>query len=282
MILPAKENPVIGIAGLGLIGGSLAKAFRRAGYSVAGFDRSGEAVRAALASGAADEASTVPDVLRDADITFVALYPKGTVEFICRAAPLFRGRIVLDCCGIKGAVCEAIGPAARENGFTFIGGHPMAGTEESGFKAASADLFQGASFLMTPEPGTPPKAVEAVIAAVRAAGFARVIQTTPGEHDRMIAFTSQLPHVLACAYIQSPAFPDCAGFSAGSFRDVSRVAHINAPLWAELFIENKTALCEEIDRMIENMKALRNAADEADTGRLRALLQSARERKDSV
>lgn len=277
-----EQKPVIGIAGLGLIGGSLAKAFRRAGYRVAGYDRSGDVVRAAREAGAADEAAAQPAVLRQADITFVALYPQATVDFVRREAALFRSRIVVDCCGVKGPVCAALFPFARENGFIFIGGHPMAGTEESGFSAARAALFDGASFLLVPEQSTPAAAVEAVSKAVCAAGFARVVPATPEQHDRMIAFTSQLPHVIACAYVQSPAFAECAGFSAGSLRDVSRVAHINAPLWSELFLENRTALCAQIDGLIANMEALRDAVGQADSGRLCALLQAARERKDSV
>lgn len=273
----------IGIAGLGLIGGSLAKAFKRASFFVAGFDIDETAVGSALSSGAIDAGGCGPEPLFSCDYVFVALYPEGIIRFVKDNAPHFKnGAVVVDCCGIKSAVCEAIYGGEQYKNFTFIGGHPMAGTENSGFAASSADLFRGASFILTPREGEDPKTVKKLRELILKAGFGGVVVTTPKHHDRMIAFTSQLPHVLACAYVMSPSCPEHGGYSAGSYRDVSRVAHINPELWSELFIDNRDELCEEIDIMIENMTAIRDAAKRGDKIALSRLLSRARKIKDTV
>lgn len=273
----------IGVAGLGLIGGSLAKAFKRAGFWVAGFDIDKQTVICAQKEGSADIASTQPDVLFDCDCIFVALYPDGIIDFVKKNADYFKkGAVVVDCCGIKGYICESLYNSDLGGGFTFVGGHPMAGTEYRGFTASFAELFKGASFILTPRPGESEKVIGKLTALIKAAGFGRVVVTTPKHHDRMIAFTSQLPHILACAYVMSPSCPDHSGFSAGSYRDVSRVAHITPELWTQLFIDNKDELCSEIDIMINNMKKLRDAASSGDKDTLFELLSEARRIKDSV
>lgn len=272
---------VIGVAGLGLIGGSLAKAFKAAGYRVLGFDIDPETARAAKNSGAADQTSSSPKVLEDADCVFVALYPQGVVDFVITNWPSFKkGAVIIDCCGIKSYVCSALFPFSTEKGFPFIGGHPMAGIEQSGFCASDARIFRGASFLMAPAPGVAGDVLEKAEEWVKAAGFGRVVFTTPEKHDAEIAFTSQLPHVIACAYVQSPRCLEHDGFSAGSFRDVSRVAHINPAMWAQLFIDNKEFLCGEINTFIAHLSELRDAVSSADDKLLREILTRARERKD--
>lgn len=267
-----------GVAGLGLIGGSLALALRQTGMDVAGFDTDAATVRAAKAAGISSAAS--PDALFKADIVFVALYPDAAIDFVRAYASRFKkGCMVLDCCGIKSRVMESLPPVAEANGFTFIGGHPMAGSEQGGFGAASAGLFAGASFLLTPADVHAPQ-IAPLKKLLRRLGFGQVVVTTPAHHDRMIAFTSQLPHALACAYVLSPSCPGHAGYSAGSYRDVSRVAHINPTLWAELFLENREAFCAETDEMLRNLTALRDAAEAGDRQALEALLGKAREQKD--
>lgn len=271
----------VGIAGLGLIGGSLAKAIKRAGYFVAGYDINESTIQAALQTGAVDTAAAKPSVLYDCEIIFVALYPAGIIEFVEENAPNFMpGSIVVDCCGIKGKICERLYKKSYPN-FTFIGGHPMAGTEQNGFSASYACLFDGASFLLTPRPNENKGMLDTLKNLLLSAGFARVVVTTPKHHDRMIAFTSQLPHVLACSYVMSPSCPFHDGYSAGSYKDVSRVAHINPPLWSDLFIDNKDELCTEIDIMIRNMENIRDAVKSGDGKTLTALLQKARTLKDS-
>jgi prephenate dehydrogenase len=272
----------IGVAGLGLIGGSLAKAFKSTGLYVAGFDSAKSVVSAALKEGAVDAAGCEPSILFDCDIIFAALYPAGIVQFVKSNAPRFKtGSVVVDCCGIKNKVCAELYSAELGGNFTFIGGHPMAGTENSGYSASYAELFRGASFILTPKSSENSVIIEKLRDILLKAGFGRVVVTTPQHHDRMIAFTSQLPHVLACSYVMSPCCPQHDGFSAGSFRDISRVAHINPELWSQLFIENKDELCDEIDIMIKNMQAIRDAAASGDKHTLAALLQKARDIKDA-
>lgn len=273
----------IGVAGLGLIGGSLAKAFRSAGLYVAGFDSDKNTAAAALEQGAVDCSDTSPKVLFDCDYIFAALYPDGIIDFVQSNSGSFKkGSVVVDCCGIKSHVCESIYSENLNEDFIFIGGHPMAGTEQNGFGASFAGLFSGASFILAPRPGENRDVIDSLSTLIKKAGFGRVIVTSPKHHDRMIAFTSQLPHVLACAYVMSPSCPDHDGYSAGSYRDISRVAHINPSLWTQLFIDNKDELCEEIDIMINNMKKLRDAAANNDKDTLNKLLSCARKIKDSV
>ena len=271
-----------GVVGLGLIGGSLALALRRAELVVHGFDTDAETARAA--SRRSIMAQTTPDeLLREAQIVFVALFPDETVDFITQNAARFRpGTVVVDCCGIKGRVMERVTPVAAAHDFTFIGGHPMAGKEHGGFANADVELFDDASFLLVPPEHTPPETLAALRALLAGLGFARVVATTAEEHDRMIAFTSQLPHALAAAYVMSGCCLRHAGFSAGSYRDVSRVAHLNPALWAELFLENRAAFLAETDGMLANLKALRDAAAANDRPTLENLLAQARARKDAA
>lgn len=269
-------NIKIGIAGLGLIGGSLAKAFHNAGYYVAGYDIGRSIIEEALHAGTINSGDCIPSALNDCDIIFVALYPEGIVPFVTENAKAFRrGAVIVDCCGIKASICEALYSTDLPN-VTFIGGHPMAGTESNGFSASFAKLFSGASFILTPRPDEDKRILRTLDRLLCRVGFARTIVTTPQHHDRMIAFTSQLPHAIACAYVLSPSLPDHGGFSAGSFRDVSRVAHINSELWAQLFIDNKNELCTEIDLLIENLQGIRDLAFSGDASTLKSILKKSR------
>lgn len=273
----------IGVAGLGLIGGSLAKAFKSAGFCVTGFDIDKATVDAALRCGAINIGECEPNVLFCCDYIFVALYPEGIISFVKDNAPYFKdGSVIVDCCGIKSAICGELYSSTPYTNFTFIGGHPMAGTENNGFSASRGDLFRGTSFILTPRDGEDQSIIQRLRNLILKAGFGMVVETDPKHHDRMIAFTSQLPHVLACAYVMSPSCPEHNGYSAGSFRDVSRVAHINPELWSELFIDNKDELCEEIDIMIKNMSSIRDAAKLGDKNTLSAILSKARKVKDTV
>ena len=270
------------IVGLGLIGGSLAKAFRKyTGCTVIGMDRSTETAEAALAAGAVEKIGT-PGDLPDADFVFLSLYPKACEQWLREHLTSLRpGCIVTDTCGIKSWLCPRMEKLAREGGFTFIGSHPMAGREKSGFEASDADLFLGASYILVPC-GAPRTAVEALTKLVLPLGFSGTAETTPEEHDHMIAFTSQLPHVLACSYVMSPQCPKHKGFSAGSYRDVSRVANINEVMWTELFLENRDALTEELDTLTEHITEIRNAIASKDAEQLRALLRRGRLIKEGL
>lgn len=272
----------VAIAGLGLIGGSLALALKaNTACTVVGIDRDEAAVSAARAAGAVDLAGR--EALPQAQLLILALPPAAAAPFLREhAASLPPGTLVTDVCGVKRAVVAACEPVCREHGLVFLGGHPMAGKETSGFGSADAQLFRGASYILTPTPDTPPAAVDTMRELAAALGCARVTIASPEEHDRMIAFTSQLPHVLAGAYVKSPCCPKHAGFSAGSYRDVSRVASVDEKLWTQLFLMNGDDLCGEIDTLIENLRACRDAIAAKDAGRLEAVLREGRLRKESV
>ena len=212
----------VGIVGLGLIGGSLAKAFREyTNCTVWGFDRDPAVLDSALSCGAIDFAGAFDDLGR-LDLLILALYPQAAVAFLQEhGAKLSRSCLVTDTCGIKTKVCADLSALAREYGFRFAGSHPMAGREKVGFAASEASLFRGASYLITPC-GASEEDVALLRRTAEALGFGRCVVTTPEEHDRMIAFTSQVPHALACAYVLSPQCPGHKGFSAGSYRDVYR------------------------------------------------------------
>lgn len=271
----------VAIIGLGLIGGSLAKTIRaRSKCRILGADRDPQVVEKALRCRAID-AEASGEALAEADLVFLCLYPAAAVEFAKEHGEQLKGSVVCDVSGIKRWICERMPAIAAEHGFTFVGVHPMAGKERNGFDASDSALFQGASFIVVPC-GAPEEILDQLENFSGQLGFGRCVRTTPEEHDRMIAFTSQLPHVLACAYVQSPCCPNHNGFSAGSYRDVSRVARINETLWTELFMANREPLCGELDLLIENICAIRDAAKNGDAETLRALLRKSREIKEGL
>lgn len=270
------------IAGLGIIGGSFAKAIKKyTNHRVIGINRSKAPLEKALACGAIDEIGDVQS-LGSADLLILGIYPAAAVEFIEKNGRYIKkGCIVTDTSGIKSAICPQMTALAKKYGFTFVGSHPMAGKEKNGFDVSTADLFKGASFIVVPC-GAPQSAVDLLTSLALSIGFGGVRMTDPQEHDRMIAFTSQLPHVLACAYVLSPQCKNHNGFSAGSYRDVSRVANINAPLWAELFLENRQPLTSELDLLIQNIKAIREAINQEDKQTLTGLLEQGRKVKEAL
>ena len=273
----------IGIAGLGLIGGSLAKAFQKAGFLVAGYDHDPATVKIAAESGIFDTVSLEPQAVLACDLILIALYPDGIIEFVKEnARSIKKGCIVIDCCGVKEYVTKPLTEIAKRSGFHYIGGHPMAGTEKRGFEASVEGLFQNASFILTPCGDLPDDILTRAKDILKTAEFKQIVITTPAHHDRMIAFTSQLPHVLACAYVKSPYCPQHKGYSAGSYRDVSRVAHINPELWSELFVDNSAALCAEIDRLIGHLSEMGAAIANRDRGAVTELLYEALNIKDGV
>lgn len=263
----------IAVIGLGIIGGSFCKAIKKyTDHRVIGINRTAETAKKALKVGAIDEIGT-PQSLKEADIIILALYPQAAVEYVEKyGSYIKKGAIVTDSSGIKRAICPQMTALAEKYGFTFVGSHPMAGKEKNGFDVSDADLYQNASFIITPC-GADEDKVQTLAALTRKIGFGTVKISTPEEHDRMIAFTSQLPHVLACSYVLSPCCPNHNGFSAGSYRDVSRVANINSKLWSELFIENKEPLAEELDILIDNITQIKSAVNAGDRETLAELLE---------
>lgn len=272
----------ITIVGLGLIGGSLAYALREnTDCILSGIDRDPNTLMDALEHGAVHRAGGA-DMLEDAELVILALAPRASEAFLHEHIDrLPKGCIVTDVCGVKQAVVERLDPLCRAHGLRFIGGHPMAGKEKSGFVQADGALFRGASYILTPTDGTDDGALACMRKLAGAIGCTRLTVTTPDEHDRMIAFTSQLPHVLAGAYVQSPRCPGHIGFSAGSYRDVSRVATVDENLWTELFLLNRGHLGEEIDTLIAHLTAYRDALDAGDAEALHTILKTGRECKQA-
>lgn len=274
-----SDNPKIGIIGLGLIGGSAAKAFKaNTSFSVLGCDKNEEVIRKAVFSGAIDGGIKN---LSECDLIIVALYPEAAADFIEEnSANIKKGALVTDFCGIKGYVCKRIEPIAEKCGFYYIGAHPMAGIERFGFESSKPDLYEGASLIMTPSEKIPEEAVKHLWSILKQLGFLHHELTTPKIHDEVIAFTSQLAHVVSSAYIQSPSAMKQYGFSAGSFRDMTRVARLNEKMWTELFIENKEALAEEIGGLIERLSEFKAAIEAPDPKELCRLLRLGRELKE--
>lgn len=270
------------VVGLGLIGGSVAKALKlNTDHIVLGMDTQEDTLLDACSCGAIDGKAS-PEDLRTADVVYLCIYPESALEFAKENGPALKeGCILTDACGIKGEICQGMEGLRGTGKYVFVAGHPMAGKELSGFAASDAGIFVGASYLIAPC-GAPEWAVNEVASLARSMGFGRVVMTTPEQHDREIAFTSQLPHVLACSYVMSPRCKEHQGFSAGSYRDVSRVANINDVLWSRLFLDNREELLSELDELIKNLSSFRCAIDSEDEKRLRELLRHAAEIKREV
>ena len=272
----------VAVVGLGLIGGSLAMAWSAAGIRVLGVEKDADTARQALQAGAVASLCP-PDGISEAQAVVLAMAPHACIAFLREyAAVLPRGAVVTDVCGVKQAVVAACEALCRPYGLRFVGGHPMAGKEHNGFGNAQADLFEGASYILTPTDQTEPAALDTVRDLALAAGCDGCTYTTPEEHDRRIAFTSQLPHVLAGAYVRSPQWARHTGFSAGSYRDVSRVAAVDETLWSELFLQNRQALCEEIGGLVERLSAMQKALEEENTEKVAGLIRAGREAKEQL
>lgn len=272
----------IAVIGLGIIGGSFCKAIKsHTHHHVIGFNRTLSTAQQALSDGAIDEIGDKAALGR-ADIIILCMYPRACVDYISQNGKYIKkGALVTDSSGIKRAVCPQLSALAREYGFVFVGSHPMAGKEKNGYEVSDGALFEGASFIITPC-GADEKSVETLAQLAADIGFARITLSDPEEHDRMIAFTSQLPHILACAYVLSPCCPNHKGFSAGSYRDVSRVANINSKLWSELFLENRTPLVEELEVLTNNLSRIVDAVKQNDKKTLAALLEEGHRVKQAL
>ena len=273
----------VGIIGLGLMGGSLAKAITfGTEHTVWGTNRSPEPVKKALFAGAIQKELKKED-LSACDLVIVSLYPEATVNYIKENAYLFKkGAIVMDVSGVKRYVCDALYDTAREHGFVFLGAHPMAGYHFSGFDYSSAEMFNNASMILTPYEDTPKQTVETVKELFLKIGFTNIQLATPDEHDKIIAFTSQLAHVVSNAYVKSPEALLHKGFSAGSYKDLTRVAYLNENMWSELFLENRDNLIKEIDSIVNNLVQYKKALENNDREGLTDLLRDGRILKEKI
>ena len=272
----------VGILGLGLIGGSLARAYALEGHTVYAIQRNESMLSFAMLAGAVHgklDETTIPQC----DLILLAIYPDGSASWLERNAHLVsKSALVMDCCGIKKEICRRCFPLAKQYGFTFVGGHPMAGSQFSGFKYSRANLFEGAPMVLVPPVFDSIELLDRVKKALQPCQFGFFSVTTAEEHDKMIAFTSQMPHILSNAFIKSPTALNHKGFSAGSYRDLTRVAWLNPQMWAELFLENKENVLFELDYYIQSLQAYRDAISGVDMSRLVALLEEGKKRKEEV
>ena len=270
----------VGIVGLGLIGGSMAKSIKaRTADTVWGVDLNHETMTLARMCGAIDAPLTEENIPQ-CDLLLIAIRPAAAIEWVRRHAPLIsKGAIVVDLCGVKRVVVAGIAPLAEQYGFAYIGGHPMAGKERGGFTSATDDLYVGASMILTPDKRTDMQLLETLKTFFLDIGFAGLTFSDPEEHDRIIAYTSQLAHIASSAYVKSPEAQRRRGFSAGSFRDMTRVARLDEDMWTELFLDDADYLTKELDVLIANLTEFSNALKAGDAESLRTLLKDGREKK---
>ena len=276
------ERQTVGVVGLGLMGASLCKALGAAGHRVLGKDTDPHVEGYALLTKVI-EGPLTEEMIPECGFLFLAVYPGAAVEALKEAAPnLRKDAIVCDLCGVKRAVCGPCFAVAGEYGFTFIGGHPMAGRQFSGIKYAQGNLYRGATMILVPREQEDLFAISRLRDLLKDAGFGAVTVTTAEKHDEMIAFTSQLAHVVSNAYIKSPTAREHMNFSAGSYRDLTRVAKLNETMWTELFLDNAEPLGRELDHLIGALTEYRDAIRDGDAERLKRLLKEGRERKEEI
>lgn len=273
----------VGIVGLGLIGGSLAKAYQREEtVTVLGEDKDPSILHFAQLAQAVD-GDLNEETIGQCDLILLAAYPQAVIHWLTAHAPQISSHTtVIDCTGTKRRVCDHCFPLAEQYGFLFVGGHPMAGTQFSGFKYSRADLFDGAPMVIVPPRFDDIRLLDGVKQLLAPVGFGRISVTTAQDHDQKIAFTSQMAHVVSNAFVKSPTAQLHQGFSAGSYKDLTRVAWLNADMWAELFLENGDYLLEELTTFQNALDQYRKALEEKDFDTLRRLLQEGREKKEAV
>lgn len=272
----------VGILGLGLIGGSLARAYALAGHTVYAAEKDESILAFAQLAGAVDGPLTHGN-LPQCELILLAIYPDGSADWLEENAPyISREALVMDCCGVKERICGRCFPLAEQYGFTFMGGHPMAGTQFSGFKYSRANLFEGAPMVLVPHRFDDMDLLDRARKALVPCGFGSFSVTTARDHDRMIAFTSQMPHIISNAFIKSPTALEHQGFSAGSYKDLTRVAWLNPQMWAELFLENREFVLKELDTLLTSLQGYRDAVAAQDQETLTALLEEGKRRKEQV
>lgn len=265
------------VVGLGLIGGSYCKAITKyTSHEVYGLNRNPKVIEDAVKCGCIIRGVDTSE-LDLFDMVIVCLHPQPTEQFMKENISKFKkGCILTDVCGIKGQMTIDMTKLAAEHGVNYVGTHPMAGKEHFGFDFSDGSLFNGANFIVTPLPETDKNSVLTVETLARDMGFGNIVETTPFDHDSIIAYTSQLAHVVSSAYVKSPTMQKELGFSAGSFKDMTRVATLNETMWTTLFMSNRDCLVFEIDELIKHLTEYRNAIAENDSQTLEQLLRDGR------
>lgn len=271
----------IAIIGLGLIGGSIARRLRGFhGCTIAAYNRTAKTLVAARNDGVIDEGFTNPaDAMEGAELIIMCLYPKLNVDFVKENLGAIKsGAVITDVTGIKGYMIREMEKILPED-VDFVGGHPMAGREVGGYQSSTDTLFENASYIITPTKKNKPENVALIREMAEYIGCKRVMSTSPEEHDEIIAYTSQLMHVVAVALCDNPMIERSASFSAGSLRDCTRVAVINAEMWSELFVENKEPLAKRIREMEASLEKIAMAVENGDRDELEEIMRHATDQK---
>ena len=271
-----------------MIGASFARGFKKRckDVTVLADNRTRATLNKALDEGTVDGVLD-KDSIGSVDFLIVALYPEAAVRYLEEMAPLISAdTIVTDVCGLKRYICKEGFRLADEYGFTFIGGHPMAGTQFSGYDNSKADMFVNASMILVPDPSKDGNSVlgklETIKEMLGKLEFGRFVITTPENHDRMIAMTSQMAHLVSSCYVKSPGAEEAEGFTGGSFQDLTRVAYLNAGMWTELFMENQDYLLAEIEAVQKELERYRAAIAASDSEELYKLLDEGSKIKERI
>lgn len=270
----------VGMVGLGLIGGSMARSVKRHTIAdVYGYDLNPEVVALAEQEGAID-APLTKERLAKCDLLMIAVPPHALVDWVREHADLISGETILvDLCGVKRYIYDNVAPLAREKGFLYVGGHPMAGKEVSGFQNSDAELYQDASMILCPDQTVSEDTLGTLKAFYLSLGFDEVVLSTPEEHDRIIAYTSQLAHAASSAYIKSPTSRQRMGFTAGSYKDMTRVARLDPEMWTQLFMENRDNMIGELQELVDNLTGYLDALKADDPKLLKQLFEEGRDLK---
>lgn len=273
----------IGIVGLGLIGASFAKAYsHNDDYNVLAYDINEETMQKAFGQRIINDVLT-DDNIKECSLILIALYPENAINFVREHAPFIdKSTMVIDCCGIKQYVCDSCFEIARQYGFTFVGGHPMAGRHFSGIDYSTRTMYDGASMVLVPENMADTEVIERAKKLLSPIAFGKFTICSADRHDAMIAFTSQMAHVVSNAYVKSPTAKNHDGFSAGSYKDLTRVAWLNEDMWTELFLENKDHLIYELDCFINSVSEYKKALEAGDSTKLRELLAYGKRCKEEI
>ncbi|MBQ1549004.1 MAG: prephenate dehydrogenase [Clostridia bacterium] len=270
----------VGIVGLGLIGGSMARSIKKHTIAtVYGYDLDPEAMALATDAGAID-APLTRETLQECDILLIAIAPRSLVKWVeDHADAIPTTTILVDLCGVKRYIYKHIAPLARENGFLYVGGHPMAGKEVSGFANSDRELYRDASMILCPDETADKESIDTLKAFFLSLGFGEIVFSTPEEHDRIIAYTSQLAHAASSAYIKSPTSRQRMGFTAGSYKDMTRVARLDPEMWTQLFMVNRDHMIDELQELVDNLTGYLDALKADDPAQLKKLLEEGRDLK---
>lgn len=269
------------IVGLGLLGGSYARALKRFGFHISAITKEQSSIDFALKENIIDEGSTQLDekMIGEADLVMFALYPHVFVEWIEQNQNLLKsGALITDVTGVKGSIVYKIQNMLRSD-LEFIAAHPMAGREVSGVENSTDTMFTGANYIVTPTDKNTPEAIQTCMEIGKLLGFSNVTILSPEEHDEMIGFLSQLTHCIAITLMTCNDKENMEKFTGDSFRDLTRIARINDLMWSELFVENKEALLVQMNLFIDKFLQLKTMLETEDIDGMRRLMRHSTERR---